>query len=131
MKPAAFFAAIGLISSVTLGQVAPLPAPTPVELGIPTIVQSGPHDRIWQTVAVDDTGQTNVSSFTEVATGLNFWNPTTGRYEESEERFQIAKDGSAIATNGQHQVILAADISSGGSVDLLMPDGQRLLSNPM
>src|SRR5207237_10012083 len=71
----------------------------------------------------------NVSSFTEVATGLNFWNPASGRYEGSEERFQIAKDGSAIATNGQ--VILAADINSGGSVDLLMPDGQRLLSNPM
>src|SRR6266496_466942 len=97
----------------------------------PVVVESGPHHRVWQTVTIDATGQTNVSSYTELATGLNVWNPATGKYEPSKEQFQIVADGSAIATNGQHQVILAADINSGGSVDLLMPDGQRLLSNPM
>src|SRR6266498_137631 len=97
----------------------------------PVVVESGPHHRVWQTVTLDATGQTNVSSYTELATGLNVWNPVSGKYEPSKEQFQIVADGSAIATNGQHQVILAADINSGGSVDLLMPDGQRLLSNPM
>src|SRR6266542_1931386 len=97
----------------------------------PVVVETGPHHRIWQTVTLDATGQINVSSYTELATGLNVWNPATGKYEPSKEQFQIVADGSAIATNGQHQVILAADINSGGSVDLLMPDGQRLLSNPM
>src|SRR5256885_13220222 len=103
----------------------------PSTLGTPTVVEAGPHERVWQTVSVDEAGQTNVSFYTELATGLNYWNPATGQYEESKEQFQIAKDGSAIATNGQHQAILAADINSGGSVDLLMPDGHRLLSNPM
>jgi len=97
----------------------------------PTVVDSGPNHRVWQTVSVDELGQTNVSSYTELATGLNYWNPAKGQYEESKEQFQIMQDGSAIATNGQHQVILAADINSGGSVDLLMPGGQRLQSNPM
>src|SRR6185437_10007380 len=97
----------------------------------PTVVDSGPNHRVWQTVSVDELVQTNVSSYTELATGLNYWNPAKGQYEESKEQFQIMQDGSAIATNVQHQVILAADINSGGSVDLLMPGGQRLQSNPM
>src|SRR6266498_1426297 len=97
----------------------------------PVVVESGPHHRVWQTVTLDATGQTNVSSYTELATGLNFWNQATGKYEPSKEQFQIVADGSAIATNGQHKVILAPNINSGGSVDLLTPDGARFLSNPM
>ena len=98
----------------------------------PTVVESGPHHRLWQTVSVDQEGQTNVSSFTELATGLNFFNPSSGQFEASKEQFQITATGYAVATNGQHKLILAPDINSGGSVDLLMPDGQeRLLSNPM
>src|SRR5206468_10300183 len=105
--------------------------PTPSPTSGPVVVEAGAHHRVWQSASIDEQGQTNVSSFTEVATGLNFWNPATERYQPSKEQFQIGANGSAIATNGQHQVILAADINSGGSVDLLMPDGQRLLSNPM
>jgi len=133
MKNLAFCLVICLSAFVASAQNVPVSRPLPVkfELGVPTVVESGAHDRVWQTFTIGEAGQTNVSSFTEAATGLNFWNPASGRYDGSEERFQIAKDGSAIATNGQHQVILAADINSGGSVDLLMPDGQRLLSNPM
>src|SRR5881397_1490620 len=97
----------------------------------PVAVETGPHHRIWQTVRLDERSQTNASSYTELATGLNVWNPLSGKYEPSTQQFQIVANGSAIATNGQHQLILAPDINSGGSVDLLMPDGQRLLSNPM
>ena len=86
---------------------------------------------MWQTVSVDEQGQTNVSSFTEVATGLNFLDITTGEYLPSKESFEIAADGAALAAHGQHRVRLESDINSGGSVDLLMPDGQRLISNPM
>src|SRR6266581_4691704 len=49
----------------------------------------------------------------------------------SREEFQITKAGYAIATNGQHSLILAPDIASGGAIDLLNPDGIRLVSNPM
>src|SRR6266446_10099923 len=73
----------------------------------------------------------NVQAYTELATGLNFWNSATGNWEPSQELFQIRSDGSAIATNGQHSLILAPDIASAGAVDLLNPDGIRLVSNPM
>ncbi len=84
-------------------------------------------------LSTDDEGQTvtETNSFTELATGLNFFNSTTGQWEESQEVFEITPKGDATATKGQHQVILAGDINSGGSVDLLTPDGVRLLSNPM
>jgi len=118
--------ALMLISFCARGQVSrPLPA------SVPVIVESGLHHRVWQTLTVDEEGQTNVSAFTEVATGLNFLDPATGQYLPSQELFQIAADGSALAAHGQHRVRLDSDINSGGSVDLAMPGGQRLISNPM
>src|SRR5947209_1708669 len=67
----------------------------------------------------------------ELATGLNFLNPETQRWEETVEQFEITPRGYAVARKGQHQAILAPNINSGGSVDLLTPDGKRFLSNPM
>src|SRR6266511_412097 len=118
--------ALTLISVCARGQLS-LPLPT----SVPAIVEAGPHHRVWQTLTVDEEGQTNISSFTEVATGLNFLDSSTGEYLPSRELFQIAADGSAVAAHGQHRVRLDSDINSAGSVDLLMPDGQRLISNPM
>src|SRR2546425_7982743 len=100
--------------------------PLPVKVGQPTIVDIGPHHRVWQTVTVDEQGQTNVSSYTELATGLNHVNPA-GIWEESKEQFVITPEGYAVATNGQHQAILAPNINSGGSVDLITPEGNRFI----
>src|SRR2546425_728598 len=121
-----FASTLALISLCAHAQVS-LPLPS----SVPVIVESGPHHRIWQRVTVDDQGRAITNSYTELATGLNFFNPATGRYEASQEQFETTKDGHAVATKGQHQVSIAADINSGGSVELITPDGQRLLSNPM
>ena len=88
-----------LISFCARGQVS-LPSPA----SVPVIVESGLHQRVWQTMTVDEEGQTNASSFTEVATGLNFLDPATGQYLPSQELFEIAADGSALAAHGQHRV---------------------------
>src|SRR5437667_1115828 len=105
---------ITLFSFCAKGQVSPTTAD-------PVIIERGAHHQVWQTVSVDEQGQTNVSSFTEVATGLNFLDITTGEYLPSKESFEIAADGAALAAHGQHRVRLESDINSGGSVDLLMP----------
>ena len=95
--------ALTLFSVCAYGQISmPLPA------SLPVIVEAGPHHRVWQTLTVDEEGQTNASSYIEVATGLNFLDPATGEYRPSQESFQIAFDGSALATHGQHRVRLAA-----------------------
>src|SRR6266487_6946289 len=97
----------------------------PVASG-PVSVAAGPHHRVWQTVTIDYQGRAFTNSYTELATGLSFFDPATGRYEASQAEFQITKDGHAVANKGQHQVTLAADINSGFSVELITPDGQRL-----
>src|SRR5438552_15060642 len=95
----------------------------------PKITEVGPHHRVWQTVKYYQDGQTVTNSYTELATGLSFF--SGGKYLETREQFQVTPDGHAIATNGPHNLILASDINSGGSVDFLTPDGKRLISNPM
>jgi len=73
----------------------------------PVVVETGPHHRVWRTGIVDEHGRTNVSSFTELATGLNFFDPATRRYEESQEAFTITADGHAVALKGQHRVAIS------------------------
>ena len=45
------------------------------------VVTADAHERTWQNVSVDAQGVTNISSYTEIATGLNFWNEATGQWE--------------------------------------------------
>src|SRR5438552_2650782 len=101
----------------------------------PQIIEAGPHHRLWRNTItrLDEQGRqvTVTNSYTELATGLNFLNAQTGQWEESQETFAIAKTGEAIAAKGQIQVILAPNINSGGSVDVLAPDDKRFVSNPM
>ena len=101
----------------------------------PTAVERGPHHAVWRTVTatLNEVGKlvSETNSFVEVATGLNFWNPATQEWEESQEKFEITPAGHAIAVKGQCQLMLAADINSGGSVDLLIQDDKRFISNSM
>ncbi len=102
---------------------------TATPAGVPVVVDIGPHHRVWQTTRVDEAGRTNVSSFTELATGLNFLNRETGLFEASDERFEITGDGFAVARRGQHSVILAPNLNTAeGAIDFQTPDGQRMRS---
>src|SRR2546427_1315949 len=59
----------------------------------PVVVETGPHHRVWQRVVSDGLGRFVTNSFTELATGLNYYNQATRRYEESQEAFTITADG--------------------------------------
>lgn len=72
--------------------------------------------------------KTNVHAYTELATGLNVWNPANGRWEESDPAFDLA-DGVAVSRRTQHRLTLASQINAAnGTVDLLAPDGRRFRS---
>jgi len=90
-----------------------------------SIVQNGPHSRVWQgvntTTNADGSVQSKTSCYTELATGLNHL--VAGQWVESSETIQITPDGAA-ATNGQHQVYFPANINTAGGIHLVMPDGQ-------
>jgi hypothetical protein len=117
------------------------PAPGPVEQTVPAptdyaITQNGPHSRVWQRITLRTNSPGRVSaatnSYTELATGLNFWNEAAGAWAETREQFGITPEGSATATNGQHKLTLPPDIgASAALVDLRAADGQRLASRPM
>lgn len=67
--------------------------------------------------------------YTELATGLNFQD-STGQWTPSKEEIDILPDGSAAATNGQHQAYFPADIHN-GVIKLITPDGLQLQSQPV
>lgn len=92
------------------------------------------HSRVWESVdlvadPVSGRMTPQKHRFVELATGMHY--DAGGTWAESEEKFEITPQGHAVAAKGQHKVTLAANINAGASVDLLTPDGQRFLSNPM
>jgi hypothetical protein len=72
--------------------------------------------------------RTNQESYTEVATGLCYWNAQSGQYVDSVEQIEVAVDG-AQATQGRHTVHWAANANTtGGAVTLTTPDNKQLLA---
>ena len=82
----------------------------------------------WTTEQVWPDGRTTLEPHfvTELASGLNY--PKDGQWAPSKEEIEIFPEGS-VARQGQHQVILAGNFNSEGSIDLMTPDGKRLRSH--
>lgn len=101
-----------------------LPAPTPYHL-----VGQGPNHNVWQRETFergpDGAIHTHVQKYTEVASGLNFWNGAWAPSAELIEPFT----GGAVAKQGPCQVIFANNLNSPGAIDHLTPQGQRLRSS--
>ena len=83
---------------------------------------SGPNQRQWLQVSTTTDSQGNLvtstnAAFTEVASGLNYWDPVAGAWVPTREEFD-AYPGGCVATNGQEQVILANNANTSIGVDL-------------
>jgi hypothetical protein len=104
-----------------------IPAPTAYQ-----VVEQGADHRVWQseTYAADANGLlvTNVHKYTELATGLNHL--VNGQWVASSTEIDILPDGTAAATNGQHQAYFPGDIYA-GQIELVTPDGLHLHSRPV
>ncbi len=104
-----------------------VPEPTPYAI----TVQDG-NSRVWEST-VYETGPSGQvvprkHSYTEMASGLNHW--VNGQWVESKEWIDILPNGTAVATNGQHQAYFPGDIYQ-GQIKLVTPDGLQLNSRPM
>jgi hypothetical protein len=112
-------------SSVNPGQTAPSDTPY-------AVTEWGANHRVWQRTTYETTPDgrqiPQIHKYTELATGLNFWNSTTGQWQESQELIE-SFPGGAIARQGQHKVIFASNLNTAVAVDMEMPDGQRLRSH--
>ncbi len=66
-------------------------------------------------------------AYVEVASGLNYKDPATGKWAPSKEEIE-GYPGGAIAQYGQHKVIFANNLNTAGAIDLQMPGGQEMKS---
>ena len=103
------------------------PAPTPY-----AITMQEANSRVWQSTDYQRSPSgdviTNTHTYTELASGLNHL--VNGKWVESKEEIDILPNGTAVATNGQHQASFPGDIYQ-GQVQLLTPDRQLLQSRPL
>ena len=96
------------------------------------IVSSGPNFNIWQWQTFEPLPNGQVAahthSYTELASGLNYQDATTGQWGPAQELSEPYSQG-AIAQSGQAMVIYADNLNTAGAVDEETPDGNRLVSN--
>jgi hypothetical protein len=106
-----------------------VPSPT-----LYSAVANDANSRIWERTnyAVDPNGKSvsQIQRFTELATGLNYQDPSTGQWVPSQEIINVLPNGTAAATNGQHQVFFPGDIYQ-GEIQMVTPDGVQLQSRPV
>lgn len=67
-------------------------------------------------------------SYTEMATGLHY--QQNGQWLDSKEEIDIQPNGTASATQGQHQAYFPGDLYN-GQIELVTPDGLQLKSQPL
>ena len=96
----------------------------------PQVIELGPNHRLVQSLVQETLPDGQVversSSYMEVASGMHY--VKNGQWVASQEKFELFPDG-AVATNGQHSVILNRNINTSGTVDLLSAEGMRLSSH--
>jgi hypothetical protein len=117
------------ITATAMGQVQHainLPSPTPY-----TIVSRDANSRVWEktTYEVSPSGEIvpQVHRYTELGTGLCY--QQNGQWVDSQEQINLQPDGTASATQGQHQAYFPADIGN-GVIKLITADGVELQSQP-
>ncbi len=107
---------------------APVPAATPYR-----VVERGADHQVWQRETYEPkangTFTTRIHQYTELATGMNYWD--NGQWQESKAEIDLLPGGSgAVATKGQHQVFFPPDIYS-GAIELVTRDGKHLFARPL
>jgi hypothetical protein len=131
-----------LVSAITINgayaQTAATPTQSPVASqptllkGTNQIIERGANYRVWQRtdyeITPDGKKVPRTHKFTELATGLSV--QRNGQWVESRAEISILPDGTAAATNGQHQVRFPGDIAK-GVITLNTPDGLVLQSRPI
>jgi hypothetical protein len=122
------FGQTGNVPEASGGSAATLPA-SPYQ-----VVSVGANNRTWQweTYETLPNGEihTNLHSYEELASGLNYQDPSSGNWVAAQPAIE-AFAGGAVARQSQHTVIFANNINTAGSIDAQMVDGTRLRSTVM
>jgi len=98
----------------------------------PVSVDAGPHHRTWQTVKVqlDERSHqvTTTNSYVELATGMNVWSETEGKWVAASDEIELVK-GGAVAARTQQKLVFLPNLNDGQPpISLFLPDGRPLRS---
>jgi hypothetical protein len=117
----------GQSSANDTSQTENVPPPTPY-----AVVDQDGNSRVWERTVyeLDPSGNAVPKEhyYNELATGLNHL--VNGQWLASSEDIDILPNGTAAATNGQHQAYFPGDIYE-GQIELVTPDGLQLFSQPV
>jgi hypothetical protein len=98
------------------------------------VTERGPNQQVWKQLTYDVTAfnqtVTNISSYTELGSGLNYWDSSSNQWLASKEEILPLVTGGAAATHGQHKVYFPYDIGQGAIV-VVTPTGQEMDSRPV
>jgi hypothetical protein len=93
----------------------------------PTIVERGPHHRVWESAVDVPVGKRMIKQihrYTEMASGMHYSDPNApGQWLECKEVIDIV-NGFGVATQGQVQVIFSPNLNTSGAIDAVTPDGR-------
>src|SRR5207247_1225673 len=94
--------------------------------------ETGPHHRVVQTVKVglDQRGQqvTTTNSYVELATGMNVFSETEGKWVPANDEIELV-NGGAIAARTQQKIIFLPNLNDRQPpINLYLPDGRPLRS---
>lgn len=96
------------------------------------ITKKGPHSQVvrWLRPLLDPEGHWSVvtNQFVQMETGLNYLS-AAGLWEPSRCEIEVSDQGGAMAGRGQHKVWFSGQFNTGSSIEMTMPDGQRLVSH--
>jgi len=87
--------------------------------GEPSILERGSHHRLWKLTVPGPNGQPLERQIMELATGLYY--QQQGQWRETQEQFELAPDGSFIAQQGPHRVVLAKNLNTREAVQVQTP----------
>lgn len=92
------------------------------------VTERGTDYNAWQEITVEN-GSNCLHQYVELATGLNYVN-SSGQLVPALEQITLLPDGTAAATQGQHQVRFPSDIFT-GVIQITTPDNLNLYSRPV
>src|ERR1700744_2386719 len=124
-----------ILAASVLGASAQTLATTNSSSSVPDyqVVQQDANTRVWQR-QINETGPNGevaprIEKYTEIASGLNYFDASSGQWQPSSEQIDIQADGTAAAVHGQHQVYFPVDIFN-GNIEMVTPDGKQVKSQP-
>ncbi len=98
----------------------------------PVAIDAGPHHRTWQNVKIqlNERGKqvATTNSYVEIATGMNVWSETEGKWIAASDEIELVK-GGAVAARTQQKVAFLPNLNDGQPpISLFLPDGRPLRS---